>query len=1042
MIKTIKVIWGVIGFTFCMVLSVSVNQALAEDKFDLQIDALPVADALKSLSYQTKYPVLFQTNDVNAITTNAISGSFTLQQALAAQLKGTSLSGGLTKSGVITISQHSSIKTTNNEGINVKTITKNKRFKNSTIATAIASSLMLSAGGHAEETTTQDQIEVIEVIGSFRGSLNDALMSKRESTTTKDEIFSEDMGKFPDLNLAEAIQRVSGVAIRRDNGEGVSIELRGLGSNFTNTLLHGMPIATAANEDRGASLDIFPSELFTRISIEKSALASQSEGGIAGVIDMRNARPFDFDGEFNISTSLQGGYNDLSKELDPRGHLMASKTWEVDGNRFGFLAGAAYSKRYVRVDGWESQDYGSRASGTVRGFQFANGNRSGMQSSTWDTVTNDPNDLIEDDFTSGELEQVMFPRLQRTDLIYGDRKRLGTVVAFQWEPADSGFNLSLDWLHSELDDLTYRENFDVELRNSTQTDPVNITADANGYLLTGTMENVNRRSESRQFFDYQEFDQFVLEASWQATDLFTISAKAGYNESAYDERGITYLHAIQGTTATIDYTQNTDIPSVISNVDISNPDNYVLNSIRVEPEDRDTANTNFNLDFEYGHSMNNIKFGIAYTKYEYTNYRNRANHSAEWFADQFASGSVPIAGEASKNQPFDDFSANLGRPNGAVLNWQVTDWDKMNDLLVGGSQGLMELAMAQEIYIPSLEEVNIAYYLEVNNAFDFLDREMRTNAGVRYIETSQETRNFSNGSEIFIDREYEDILPSFNLAWDATDEVVLRFSAGRTLTRPPLSELEGSLNFYSDYTVSGNNPYLKPYYSNQFDTGVEWYFADESILAFNFFYKNITGFLETRITEGVFSEVGVDLDSLDPDIFAGTTPDTAVTFEVDENSTEPRILKGYEIAFQMPFDDYLPIDGVGMMANYTFVDSSDVTYNTSVGPLIDSVVGQSENTFNLVAYYETNDYSVRASYNYRSDFTENGCCRNGQPLLRVRDARGQLDFSGSYAVSDNVDLNIEVINATNEEQYTSFGQRLNRVIDTGRQLLVGVRANF
>ncbi len=885
------------------------------------------------------------------------------------------------------------------------------------------------------------EIEEVVVQG-FRKSLNDSLNAKRDSTELKDEIHSEDIGKFPDLNLAEAIQRVAGVAIRRDNGEGVEVELRGLGSQYTNTMLNGLPVATAWNDNRGAALDNFASELFSRVSIEKTASAKQVEGGISGVVNMRNARPFDFDEGLSITTSAQGGYNTQAEEFDPRGTFMVSNTFDTNNGRIGVLVGASYSERSVRIDGWETQDWGSRAANTIRGFEFADGNRSGMQSSTWDTIANDPDDLIPDDTTSGELEQVIFPRLQRTDLIYGDRERLGTVLSLQWE-ANADMIASFDWLHSELDDLLYRENIDAEVRNATTLDPVNIVADSAGYLITGTLENVNRRSESRRFFDFQEFDQYVGELNWQATENLNLNFKAAYNESKYEQRHLTFLSSANGTTATFDYSANSDIPSVISSVDLTDPANFELSSIRAEPQDRGTTNTSFHFDGEWGDDSSRLDFGMAWDEFTYYNIRYRRNASADSFTDQWVNGNTPTSEQVNHVLPINDYASDFNNPDGAVLSWVVTDWAAADALTQNGLDAMLMSGWPEDAYIPELKESNLAFYTQYNGRSQLAGRELRFNTGIRAIKTDQATRNISNtGAPVAIDREYWDYLPSFNLAWDAREDVVARLSAARAMTRPDLGQLEGTTSITSDFLVSNDNPRLSPFYSDQIDVGVEWYFAPESVLSLNLFHKQLSGFVERDLVEGPFRDSGIAISSLDPDIYRGLTPDTTVTYSTFVNSDETREMTGYEFAFQMPFDELLPINGFGTMVNYTHIKSSDITYNTALGELVDSIVGLSPDVVNVLAYYDQNDWALRASYNYRSAFTEAGCCRNNQPLLRTRESREQVDLTALYRVNDNISISLEGLNVTGEKQYTAFGDRLNRWISSGTQYMLSVRASF
>ena len=192
-----------------------------------------------------------------------------------------------------------------------------------------AMSLCLGIPG-AGAAKAEPVIEEIVVVASYRDRLAASIDLKRRATAFRDSIVAEDIGKFPDLNLAEALQRISGVAISRDNGEGQQVTVRGLGPEFTRVHLNGMSISSSAigGTDQGSrgrefDFDIFPSELFTRIDIEKSPLASQEEGGIAGRMNLRTVKPFDYDG-FTVSASGQAGYSELADKTDPRLHALVS----------------------------------------------------------------------------------------------------------------------------------------------------------------------------------------------------------------------------------------------------------------------------------------------------------------------------------------------------------------------------------------------------------------------------------------------------------------------------------------------------------------------------------------------------------------------------------------------------------------------------------------------------------------------------------------------------------------------------------------------
>ncbi|MEI8654930.1 TonB-dependent receptor plug domain-containing protein [Pseudoalteromonas sp. Hal273] len=226
------------------------------------------------------------------------------------------------------------------------------------LATAIMSSLGASNYVYAEQSA-QTEVEEIDVQG-YRNSLLKAKDLKRNAVGAQDSIVAEDIADFPDLNLADSLQRVPGIAITREGGEGRQISLRGLGPNFTQVQLNGMEAlgtSSSAMDSRGSvsrsrafDFNIFASELFQRVDVKKSFSAEMDEGGIGGTVGLHTAKPFDFDG-FNTALSGQLGDNSQTDDVSPRVAALISNTWD---DKFGALFSIAYSKRDVNEQGYNT----------------------------------------------------------------------------------------------------------------------------------------------------------------------------------------------------------------------------------------------------------------------------------------------------------------------------------------------------------------------------------------------------------------------------------------------------------------------------------------------------------------------------------------------------------------------------------------------------------------------------------------------------------------------------------------------------------------
>lgn len=956
-----------------------------------------------------------------------------------------------------------------------------------TVASSLAITSAWAVGALAQDDNPAPSDETTDVITvqGFRQAIESSVASRRNATGVQDAIFAEDIGKFPDLNLAEAMQRIPGVAIQRDNGEGNRVQIRGLGSNFSRVLINDVPASTSvqiaqgdASIGREFDFDVFPSELFTQLAIDKTARASQVEGGVSGTISLRNARPFDFDNDFTLSTSLQGGYNDLSEEFDPRGHVLASATL-MDG-KFGILGGIAYADRSLRIDAQETLRWTAAGFGCgIPGYTFAEDgaggfiNESGLQSVQFDLLQAGDSRTCQQlqadpavNLDAGELEQVRLPRLQRTDLTVGDRERTAFTAAAQFRPSDF-VDLNVDFFHSELTEEFQRYNLDVELRNQSDLTPVNFVVSPNNTILTGTLRNADRRSENQDIVQENDYTQFAVSGQWRATDWLTVDAKLAMNEVSGRQERQTWLWEVTDSDVTLDYTGGV-VPSIGSNVDITDPLSYTGGLVNVDANGNvadggvatpglalvrnrirevDEDSTSFRLDTTFGDDETNLKVGVAYDSFERAEVNSDRNFNGTVAFTEFADGRFlsNTAGTLLLSDVVSGYGDDLDIPSGGVTNHVVANFGALDAHFNGGTQALLNSAIAGSNDRPKVEEDVFAIYGEINTVAEILGRDLRFNAGVRGVNTDQTSTNAtSDGSAINISRDYWNLLPSFSVAYDVSSDVVLRLAGGQTMSRPELGQLQASTVIADEGTVTQNNPRLNPFLSDQVDIAAEWYFMRGGLLSGTVFYKQLTGFTEAATETRPFSDSGVDIADLDPAIFGNLNPDTLVEFRTVRNSDEVREVYGLEAIVIAPLD--IVTDGLGVSANYTYVESSDVEFSAGATVATSQLVGLSNNLFNITAFYERNNYGVRGSYNWRDDFVVSPCCQGNLPDLQIREASGQFDASAYYVLPgfEDVEITLEGINLTGDDEYTFFGvpERNNRFAYSGRQVLVGVRATF
>ncbi|HWK49641.1 MAG TPA: TonB-dependent receptor, partial [Steroidobacter sp.] len=689
-----------------------------------------------------------------------------------------------------------------------------------TSASAAVLSLCLGTVAFAQQTSSTggSQLEEVVVTG-FRESIEVSLAAKRDSVNFTDSISAEDVGKLPDNNLAEALQRVPGVQISRTNGEGQQISLRGMGPSFARVLLDGMPVSAASEgsvdqqaRNREFDFDLLPSEIFSMLQVSKTPTASTVEGGLAGTVDLRTPRPFDYNG-FQASYQLQAMYQSSSEEVDPRASFLVSKNWD---GKFGALLSVSMSQRTFRTDGWSSQGW---TSGRVPGNDptpatiYQAGFDWNLPSVSASAANQRPDFINESGLTNEQLANAQLPRLGRPEVQLGDRDRIGGTLALQWAPSDT-LLLNLDVIYARLDSDFDRYTNNLLVRNTNlQTagptgfgylTPSNFSIDDNDTLTHGTLLNAKFWSENRLFEQESDFKHLGLGGSWQIADNLSLDVKASKAESDFRWRMTTYLFLSRPGTVDIDVPGN-GIPVITPQLDLTDVGNWQFDTVRVQPRTREEENENLALNLKFGDDERNIRVGALANKF----YRDRLVYSSSVGVTQGATLTpYGYTGGANLSQfniasfarvvPV-NYGEHFDSPAG-YNRWIVSDLNAFSRML--NPNALDAAANLDFQNSGSYEEQNLSAYIEANTAFDLWGRTLRVNAGVRYVQTEHEMIGFVRtsstppaASNLFglrkedyghsvIDGDYSEALPSLNLAYDVSDSVLARFSVSRALTRP------------------------------------------------------------------------------------------------------------------------------------------------------------------------------------------------------------------------------------------------------------------
>ncbi|WP_084581587.1 TonB-dependent receptor [Sphingomonas azotifigens] len=476
------------------------------------------------------------------------------------------------------------------------------------------------------------------VVTGYRQSLAKAVNAKRDATGFTDSIFAEDIGKFPDTNIAESFNRIPGITITRDvTGEGVNVAIRGLGSNFTNVTLNGAPIAVASSgatdaqgTDRSVDLSFFPTDLFTKLTVNKSYTANLLEGGAAGNVDLRSARPFDRPDSF-IAYSLQGSNQEPEKRIGGRGSLIGS--WHND--TIGILAGVSAQRLYTRTKGFETIGY---TNPSLTAAQCGAGNTCNTQygGNNWTIPSTVPANagaglvagtVIDNAFllsknpgaTTQQIDNGLIPRLGRIADIRGPRDRINAIASAEWRPSDT-LHFYIDGLYGYKHNELIREDMAWIGRNGAAI-PLNLKFDksdcsAGCTVTSGTFANTQFFDEFRPYYETTELWSVNPGAEWTINDKLKLNLQGNYARSTFHRESPTVGATTPlGQGATVTYTNNGGIPDIKSSLDLNNPANfgwYTGSRLNMQDERRLNKNKGVRGDLTWGDRALNLQVGGAW----------------------------------------------------------------------------------------------------------------------------------------------------------------------------------------------------------------------------------------------------------------------------------------------------------------------------------------------------------------------------------------------------------------------------------------------
>ncbi|ALS98685.1 TonB-dependent receptor [Lacimicrobium alkaliphilum] len=919
------------------------------------------------------------------------------------------------------------------------------------------------------EEQPQDSVETIEVRG-MRSSIKESLHIKQNSVQVVDAIVAEDIGKFPDQNVAEALQRITGITITRNAGEGQNVTVRGLGGDYNVTTINGRRMASE-HSSRDFNFDLIASELLGGVEVYKSPVANTQEGGIGSVINIKTRRPLDFDG-FTFSASAEGIYEDRTEKVTPQASFLVSDTF-LD-NTFGALFTMVYSERTLRIDSYEGQ-----------GFYNANTEDADL------TIRQDVDGNGEfDPYVDNEWGSII-PGYVRYGNKQDTRERIGGSLALQWLP-DSDLEINFDSIfssyetngtESQISFVTYDESWTPGIPGVKEVGFAEEgIVDSMVLFGSGAMAELLNVSRPRITETYQ----VGVNAKWFMTDELSLSFDVAHSSAENENNGHNRYIVARGFVDEISIDASTDnlLPDVslspVLGTDTPFGAHYSYND---GTGIKDEVNE-FRVDGRWqplgADWITSIDFGINIGKQTKTTAANASrnpsafsNAGAQLSSDEYADFSVDYSSVEDINgfELFrlpssviidSDFSNFMdGEPGQHPSPWPRFDYDELFSFYESISpEAANQLVKATPRPNDSYDvsEQTTAVYAAVNIENEIFDLPFVLNLGVRMIETEVGSRGFSLNPDLvrfvaadpeepeiiqFLDEvenyqelvefedSYKDVLPSINFKLNLTDELLFRATASKVITRPSIASLKAwSYLNISEREYHASNPGLEPLRANQGDLTLEWYFSDYGALTTALYVKDI----ETFSTQGR----------------NGTTTIDGEEFEIQSyvNSDAGGEIKGIEIAYQQSFTDILPspFDGLGVQLNYTYVDSGyeqvDETheeYDFRVRDL--PFRGMSKRSYNAVVYYEKGKIQARLAYNWRDKYLTNEDAWGG---VRWQADYGQLDFSASYDVTEQVNLTVSATNLTNERGYAYIEneEQINYLYRAGRLINVGASYRF
>jgi len=904
-------------------------------------------------------------------------------------------------------------------------------MKQKPIAAAVTIALAGALPAFAQQAPSPESKETVTVTG-IRASIEKSLETKKNADTVTEVISAEDIGKLPDKNIADAVQRLPGVTISSASGgeggfdENDRVSLRGTNPSLTQTLINGHSVATGdwfvldqvQLVGRSVSFSMLPSELVSQVIVRKSATADLVEGGVAGAVDIITRRPLQFAKPVTVEASVGAVYADLPGKTDPQYSALAN--WKNDAGTLGVMVQGFYEKRHLRRDGQEILGYG----------------------------TISPTSPLAQEHP--ELANVAFPTLIGSALFEQERVRKGGLVGVELRPTNTT-TLDFEGFNSRLDASNYNRNWMFWGQNviaNQNFNPSSFTVQ-NGTLVSGTWPNIGTPGHNAQYAivdqilrpgAFSETNYYNLDGTWRPSDRWFFTGQIGTTrgkgetpkqdvfEGDVFNTGASYT--MHGIGSPVDVSFANGNPSVFTGTSLD----FIFGASPALSEDKEKYGK---VDAEWiapQGLLSSVKFGGRYAEHTRQTFQTSQGPLAS--SNPFDPANLP----AWNGQTYpSDFASGLGG------NFPRNVWQLDPGVLEAWGDAHSNRDPVTREFWPgefALKEKDGAGYVMAN----FDGPGWSGNAGVRLVQTKEEvtvnvgvpgcpvqapcpsvpgaitTSAFGTFYQQVVAHTYNDVLPSANLRFDLGRNMVGRLAAARTLARPDFSALGGSISA-DDITLTGNggNPDLKPITSNNLDATWEWYYAPRSLLSAGAFYMDLDNY------------VGFGTH---PQVLFNQRNNAFATYTISSPINSKGRVQGLELAWEQPLGY-----GFGFQANYTYADAKEkrscAADDIGCRNSPDVLLGASRNTYNVTGYYEDHGFSARLAYTFRSAFFV-GLDRS---TPEFQDDTGTLAASLAYQVTKNIAVTFDALNLNNPilKYYASNKDQPRAFYENGRQYYLTLR---